>query len=56
MFKSITQGTLGLLKFEFIFELSQTICFKIIKSFFKIVDNFEIVLNFGLGAVPPKKV
>ena len=24
-----------------IFELSQTICFKIIKSFFKKVDNFE---------------
>ena len=45
-FQSITQETLGLLKFECHFgTFSQTICFKIIKSVFKIVDNFEILLK-----------
>ena len=45
MFQSIIQEMLGLLNLNVIFELSQTICFKIIKSFYKTVDNFEIVLK-----------
>ena len=53
MFQSITQKTLGLFyNANAIFELSQTICLKII--FENSVDNFKIVLKRCLisGGVP----